>query len=220
MKKLFAILTFLLIFTACSSSTQPVSRAVTETSVTADTATPKPTSTPTPTPSSTLVPEPTSTPAPSEMPVPTDTPMPVQLSDDQVSSETLSEHDVGGLFNDVYAWYADNQFSLEYQYATMRLNGFDYKFETVDPSEEDIGQVKVYSNDSDDYVWMSFFPYNGVELLTQVSFYQASTNREVSVSNFSENRAPQYSKYDVHIIGSEETTVSSIQEQRSFLLEN
>ena len=210
MRKLIIILIFIITLTACSSSVQPVSQAVVEAQTITSTVTPEPTITPVPS----NTPVPTSTPTPK----PTDTPIP------EPTQSSVDFQNVDPLFDDVYAWYADDQFMLEYNAALNHLNTLAYRFESTEPSNHDLGELKVYSNMSDDNVYMQFFSFSdgspsiiGKDLLSIIAYYQSSTEKEVSTANTSTDRSIKKSKFFAHIVGGDITKVLSIQDQKAYL---
>lgn len=60
-------------------------------------------------------------------------------------------------------------------------------------------------------------PINGVETIMIISFYQASSNSEVSLDNYSSNGSSQYDQLSTHIIGESQKHVKSVEQQRQFL---
>ena len=84
------------------------------------------------------------------------------------------------------------------------------------PTSETIGTIML-SDQNNDYVFFQFYTLNGIESITDVTYYQNSSNSEVSFSNYSPDRSPVYDIYQTHIIGESHEDVNGIEEQESFL---
>ncbi|NCE63733.1 hypothetical protein D1159_03850 [Pseudoflavonifractor sp. 524-17] len=123
------------------------------------------------------------------------------------------------LFEDVYITYAERKQSLAFDDVKAFVEELDYETEITEPTTDDLGQIKVFDLGKEgDYVFITFLPNEAnYEIIYLISYYQAETNCEVSMANYSTNRFEAYDEFKTHIIGETEITVSGIDEQREFL---
>lgn len=131
-------------------------------------------------------------------------------------STTAPEKLSTDFFDNVYAPYANRKKPFIFEGVKTFSESCGYKTEITNPSDEDTGEIKIF-DDNGDYVYFSFSPINGIETIMTVSFYQASSNSEVSLSNYSSDGSSEYDEFSAHIIGESKTKVKSVDQQRKFL---
>lgn len=144
-------------------------------------------------------------------------------NDTGTSSEIVDAQDsfenvptVSNLFETVYLPYANRENNFVFSAVKSFVQSCGYDIEITEPTEEDFGRIQV--NDTNgDYVYFSFMPINGIETIMTVSFYQSSSESEVSLSNYSTDGSVKYDTYNTHIIGGSENTVNTVDEQKKFL---
>lgn len=156
-----------------------------------------------------ITPEPTDT-AKADAPEPTD----------DSNTGTPEELETSDLFKEVYLPYAtrENPFMFE-AVKTFAQSLNSYTVEITDPTQEDIGSIKI-ADGNEDYVYFSFSPNSsGIEMIMTLSYHQAATNSEVSLSNLSTYCSPEYDTFHTHILGETELQVDSPDEQKTFLFQ-
>ncbi len=156
-----------------------------------------------------ITPEPTDT-AKADAPEPTD----------DSNTGTPEELETSDLFKEVYLPYAtrENPFMFE-AVKTFAQSLNSYTVEITDPTQEDIGSIKI-ADGNEDYVYFSFSPNSsGIEMIMTLSYHQAATNSEVSLSNLSTDCSPEYDTFHTHILGETELQVDSPDEQKTFLFQ-
>lgn len=120
------------------------------------------------------------------------------------------------LFELVYVPFAQGEERTAFSDVKAFIDDSGYEYSCVEPTTESTGEIKVFSDD--DYVYFAFFERSsGAYTIMTVSYYHASSNSEVSLSNYSTNGDHSYDKLTTHKIGESDETVSSVAEQREFL---
>lgn len=132
---------------------------------------------------------------------------------DTVNTEQM---EISQLFKTVYLPYANREQSFIFDAVKSFALSTEYDAEITEPTSEDFGEIKL-TDENGDYVYFGFNPINNVETIMIVSYYQASTNSEVSLSNFSSDGSRQYDTYDTHVLGESSVEVSGPDEQQRFL---
>lgn len=126
------------------------------------------------------------------------------------------------LFEDVYVPYAqrgkDSDFQSVKRDVENLAEGGTYTAEIVDPSEDDLCDIKLY-DESGDYIYFgfSFYGDSNLRILCVVSYYRSESNIEAAWENFSTYGEPEYDTYTTHVIGETDKTVADIDDQREFL---
>lgn len=159
-----------------------------------------------------IAPEPTDTAKADAQPTPEPT--------DDSNTDTPEELEISDLFREVYLPYAtrENPFMFE-AVKTFAQSLNSYTVEITDPTQEDIGSIKI-ADGNEDYVYFSFSPNSsGIEMIMTLSYHQAATNSEVSLSNLSTECSPEYDTFHTHILGETELQVDSPDEQKTFLFQ-
>ena len=120
------------------------------------------------------------------------------------------------LFESVYVPYAKAEMRTSFSDVTSFLENGRYDYSVQNPSPDVIGEITV--RDGDDYVYFSFLERssNFYTIMT-VSYYQASSNSEVSLSNYSPYGDHKYDTLNTHKIGNSVEEVATVDEQRLFL---
>lgn len=155
-------------------------------------------------------PMPTTTPAPT----PTSTPEPTPTPNPLVGTD---------LFEQIYVPYASRDLSFWFdnvkEYISKYVDGSAYVNEMTEASPETLGEIKITNNNSGDYVYIlfKFFEETDYQLIMVVSYYQASSNSEVSLYNYSSDGSTAYDKFYTHIIGEQQKQVYGVSKQREFL---
>lgn len=125
------------------------------------------------------------------------------------------------LFENVYVPYALKEKTTVFGGVKSLAESGSYKYEITEPTEEVFGEIKILSNENDDYVYFAFFPNtDGLEVIALVNYFHSASNSEVSLKNYSKNRDPARDEYTTHIIGESDELVSGVDEQRTFLFAN
>lgn len=149
-------------------------------------------------------------------------PSPEQTKSEQPSAEpTVAQSELRGtdLFEEIYVPYAEREKARIFYAVKEYAPNSGYEYEIAEPSDNTPASVKFLSGS--DYVYIAFAPgVEDIELMMTVSYYQARTNSEVSMSNYSPERSALYDKFQTHIIGESPNDVPGINEQREFLFES
>lgn len=120
------------------------------------------------------------------------------------------------LFENIYVPYANREMPSTFVMVEEFAKGNSYEVNIVEPTDEIAGSIKLF-DENGDYMYLSFNIVNDIEIIRVVNFYQASTNLEVSMQNYSTHDSPLYDKYTIHIVGEYNKEVNGIDEQREFL---
>lgn len=141
-------------------------------------------------------------------------------SDNMPETEKTDTLKVSRLFNDVYLPYAKREKAFSFEgVKTFAQNTKEYTVDMKEPGSEDGCFVK-FTDENGDYVYFAFSPNeDGTFTIILVSFYQASSNSEVSLSNYSLSSSPEYDTYETHIIGNDPIEVSGVDKQQEFLFQ-
>ncbi len=144
---------------------------------------------------------------------------PAQPESEQPSSEPLvTPNELRGtdLFEEIYVPFAEREKVRIFYAVKEYAPNSGYEYEITEPSDDAVASVKFISGS--DYVYIAFTPgVEEIELMMTVSYYQASTDSEVSMSNYSTERSPIYDKFQTHVIGEQPNDVEGVKEQREFL---
>ncbi|EOS27663.1 hypothetical protein C806_00110 [Lachnospiraceae bacterium 3-1] len=145
-----------------------------------------------------------------------ETPEPI----DDSKTDSPEELQISGLFKEVYLPYATREKPFMFEAVkTFVQNLNSYTVEITEPTQEDMGSIKL-TDENEDYVYFAFSPTDsGIEMIISLSYCQAATNSEVSLNNFSSDCSPEYDVFNTHIIGETELQVSNPDEQKAFLLQ-
>lgn len=135
------------------------------------------------------------------------------------NSNTKIEDESLRLFEDIYVPYANREKPFTFESVKTLADSCEYETEIVSATNDTNASIKI-STTNGDYVYFAFSPINGINMITIVSFYQASSNSEVSLSNYSSDGSALYDTYDIHIIGDQLKDVNGIDDQRNFLFKN
>lgn len=126
------------------------------------------------------------------------------------------------LFESVYLQYATRERSFFFEDVKKdivdfaEVNGFE--IDVKDATSDDLGAITLYdSNEDFVYFAFSFLGELDVQHISIVSYFQSTSNSEVSLSNLSTYGDIEYDKYFVHVIGKQEEQVSGVDDQREFL---
>lgn len=138
-----------------------------------------------------------------------ETVLPLEGNEDQTIETT-------DLFEQIYVPYANREKSFIFNSVKSFVSTLEYKVEISEPTEEDLGEIKVIDINGD-YVYFAFSPINDVQTIMIVSYYRAETGSEVSMDNYSFDGSPLYDNFTTHILGESNIEVSSTDEQRNFL---
>lgn len=120
------------------------------------------------------------------------------------------------LFEEVYVPFALWEKARVFEAVKDYAQNCGYKYEIIEASESAVASAKFYSGD--DYVYVAYAPdVENIEIMMIVSYYQGSSNSEVSMSNYSTGRNRAYDKFQTHVIGEQSNDVEGINDQREFL---
>ena len=136
----------------------------------------------------------------------------------ETESET-SQSEVTALFKDVYLPYANREKPFIFDgVKTFAQNTTEYATEINEPGS-DVCFIK-FTAENGDYVYFAFAPTtNNVYAIVTLSYYQASTNSEVSLDNYSPDCTAAYDTFHTHVLGESSKEVSGPSEQQSFLFD-
>lgn len=152
---------------------------------------------------------------------PTQEEIPELLPNEEQAPESNDEQSVlvgTNLFEEIYVPYAEREKAVIFHLVKEYAPQSGYEYEITEPSDNTVASIKFKSES--DYVYIAFAPgIEDIELMMIVSYYQASTDSEVSMSNYSTERSPAYDKFQTHVIGEQENDVEGIKEQREFLFQ-
>lgn len=137
-------------------------------------------------------------------------------ADPEMELEDLENIIATDLFESVYIPYANREKSFAFDKVKAFVETTDYESEIIEPTADDIGTIKL-TDTNEDYVYFAFDLVNGVETIMIVSYYQNTTNSEVSLANYSTDGSPAYDSFSTHVIGEPEIEVTGTDEQRIFL---
>jgi len=119
-------------------------------------------------------------------------------------------------FEEVYLPYANREKPFIYEAVKTFANSCEYETEIVGATEDTNASITITSPNGD-YVNFIFSPINDIDMIMIVSFYHASTNSEVSLSNYSPDGSASYDTYTTHVIGEKPQDVNGTDQQRNFL---
>lgn len=138
-------------------------------------------------------------------------------SNTEVVDTTKTDIKGTSLFEDVYVPYASREkTTVLFQGVKVFAENCGYSYEITEGDESSVTSIKIIEND--DYVYFAFSTNSaGIETIMTVSYYQSSSNSEVSLSNYSTDGDFSYDKLDTHIIGESSIEVDNIEQQREFL---
>lgn len=141
-----------------------------------------------------------------------------ESSDDMLVTEKTAALEVSNMFKDVYLPYAKREKSFVFEgVKTFAQNTNTYTAEIKEPDSEDACSIK-FTDENGDYVYIAFSPNeDGVYTVILVSYYQASSNSEVSLSNYSAYSSPENDTFKTHRIGESDVVVKGTDEQQEFL---
>lgn len=124
------------------------------------------------------------------------------------------------LFTTVYLPYAKRNKLWGFNPVKSFVQTCGYTSEIIEPTDDSNGSITV-SDSNGDYVYFYFIQNQetGMYNIMSVGFYRASTNSEVSVSNYSSDGSRYYDKFGTHVIGESTNYVQSTDEQQSFLFQ-
>lgn len=121
------------------------------------------------------------------------------------------------LFEAVYVPYVSRERPCSFDGVRNFAEVNNYKFEVVEPiNNETPGKITFY-NENEDYVYFEFLLIDNIETTMTINFYQGSKNIEVTRNNFSNYESPSADIYFTHVVGELQKQVNDIDEQREFL---
>lgn len=148
----------------------------------------------------------------SEVEKPEETP---KLEETPKNSDTTNTIEMSALFETVYLPYVKRENAFDFNSVKAFVQSTSYTTEITEPTEEKIGQIKVL-DENGNYVYFAFVPDDGVEVILTLTYFQVSSNSEVSFDNYG---SPEYDSYFTHVIGSDEESVSDVETQIKFLFQ-
>lgn len=127
------------------------------------------------------------------------------------------------LFEQIYVPYANRELPSDFYDAKAHISQYaednGCTLEITNATSRAIGTIQVNDSDSGDYVFISysFTGETNEQHISIVSYYQSSSNSEVSMSNLSGSGVRFHDTYNTHVIGNQEEQVKDIATQREFL---
>lgn len=133
----------------------------------------------------------------------------------ETTTETTTAAKDSALFEDIYAKYVDPEqnerrakvFSIVKNF----VEGSSYETEIVESKS-----IKVL-DDNGNYVYFGFKTLDGLDVINLITYYQASSNSEVSQKEYTGTELFKYEILTTHVIGEEEKEVDNIKQQKAFL---
>ncbi len=133
-------------------------------------------------------------------------------------SDKTETQGVTDLFQEVYLPYANREKPFAFSLVKQFAQNTNYEIDITEPSSEELGTITLTAPNGD-YVWFSFRNINDIEIIMTVSYFQLSSDSEVSLSNYSDDGSPLYDIYRTHVLGEPISNVTNTQEQQAFLFE-
>lgn len=122
------------------------------------------------------------------------------------------------LFDAIYAPFATRTINPTYNQVINYLSGSNYEYDAKSPSESATKDITVHSKDNEDYVYFAFYDRSsGSSTIMIVSYFQAATRTEVSLSNYSTDGSYSYDQLKTHVLGESNQNIDSVEAQRFFL---
>lgn len=119
------------------------------------------------------------------------------------------------LFEDIYAEYVDpaknERRPKVFSVVKTFVESTGYKTEIVNSES-----IKVF-DDNGNYVYFGFKPLDGLDVINLITYYQVSSNSEVSQKEYTGTELFKYEILTTHVIGEEEKEVDNIKQQKAFL---
>lgn len=140
------------------------------------------------------------------------------VSNSEPISDKTETQGVTDLFQEVYLPYANREKPFAFSLVKQFAQNTNYEIDITEPSSEELGTITLTAANGD-YVWFSFRNINDIEIIMTVSYFQLSSDSEVSLSNYSDDGSPLYDIYQTHVLGEPISNVTNTQEQQAFLFE-
>lgn len=124
------------------------------------------------------------------------------------------------LFEAVYVPYVSRERPCSFDSVKNFAEVNNYKFEAVEPINNEILGTIILYGESGDYVYFAFPVIDNKETSMTISFYQDSSHKEVIRNDFSDYDRPSVDIYstNIYVNGTTQTQkVNGIDEQRKFL---
>lgn len=142
----------------------------------------------------------------------------LSLENSEPVPEEADSQGVTKLFEEVYLPYANRKKSFEYNSVKQFAQSSNYELEITEPSSEESGSITLTAENGD-YVYFGFKSIDNINVVRTVSYFQTSSNSEVSLNNYSSYNSSEYDIYNTHVLGSPNSKVSDTQEQQAFLFD-
>lgn len=97
------------------------------------------------------------------------------------------------LVDEVFVSYSDKVGVLSWNSAKESLDKDKYKNTINEPNKDTIGKIKIY-DENNNYVFLSFYPKNGSEILSMLTYESSDNVYELSINN---NYHTSYVKYNL-----------------------
>lgn len=144
-----------------------------------------------------------------------------ETSKDSEIDATSDDSEISDLFKDIYLPYANREKPFAFvAVKEFAQNANSYDVEIQDPTAENIGTITFKDTNGDSVFFAFATNESGIDVIMTLSYHQAATDSEVSLSNYSSDCAPQHDIFDTHIIGEQEIEVNGPDEQQDFLFKN
>lgn len=139
----------------------------------------------------------------------------IETSDSKNDAEEQNEESLN-FFNDVYVPYANREKPFLFEAVKKYAESCNYET-SIDAGNADTNASIKFSASNGDCVNFIFSPINEIDMIMLITFHHASSNSEVTFSNYSSDGAAKYDIFKTQIIGNESKQVDGIDEQREFL---
>lgn len=141
-------------------------------------------------------------------------------------SETEVETEITGiistgmtdLYRDAFLPFADKLGKITFEEINSVIDALDYTVEKTEPTEDDLGQFKIIS-DNGDYVWILTYPDNNAETLSAISYDHENGMYEISISDNYHMSAFEFKTYNKNL-DTPKSVVSNIEECEQFMFGN
>ena len=115
------------------------------------------------------------------------------------------------IYQDIFLKLADGIGTTLFEEVKQIAEKSSYKYDITEPTENDLGIINIYGNNND-YIYISFYPKNDIEILSCIEYIKDS--KSISISDEYHTTNP---KYKTHIDNQGNKDVSNPKELEEFM---
>lgn len=120
--------------------------------------------------------------------------------DDQIKYDSKYEEKEIALTNNylidnLFITYSEVVGELNWDSANENLDDKKFEIEIIEPSDDVIGKIKIF-DENNNYIFLSFYPKNGNEILSMLTYESSDGNYELSVNNNYHTTSNKYTFYN------------------------